>query len=58
MTEQRAKDLAAEYGRLTLEMERARNQDNLWDCQSCEDKLARIEGEFQRAFLSIDDYRE
>jgi len=58
MTPQTATKLAADYRRLERELGKARNRDSQADMNWCEREMARIEEQFQKADMQIEDYEE
>lgn len=58
ITEQKARELCSEHRRLTREMEKARNRDQVRLAESYENSLARIENQLQKEDITLDDYRD
>jgi hypothetical protein len=58
MTDAEATRLGEKYTELEQERDKARNQSLMYTVGFCEDRMAAIESQFQRADLSLDDYRK
>jgi hypothetical protein len=58
MTDAEATRLGEKYADLENERDKARNRGWMYEVGYCEDRMAAIETQFQRADLSLDDYRK
>lgn len=58
ITEDKKQKLLAEYRRLSVEMERCRNKNQMMLAESYENSLARIEGQLQAEDINPADYED